>query len=96
MKIKIKEDSVKEIILSDGYYGDHYESFSIKGDNILSVFVLGDYTSVKTEVSEYSGLDKAIPITKDEFDAQLETAFEIIRSKLNNTCPECSGTGEMD
>ena len=96
MKIKIKENNVKEIEIPNGYYKYLYECFSINGDRVISVFILGDYVSMKTDVSEYSDVYKATPITKDEFDAQLEIAFEIIRGKLNNDCHQCAGTGNMD
>ena len=83
MKIKIKENNVKEIEIPNGYYEYLYECFCVNGDKTLSVFILGDYVSMKTDVSEYSDVYKATPITEDEFDAQLEKAFEIIREKLN-------------
>ena len=83
MKIKIKENNVKEIEIPNGYYEYLYEFFCVNDDKTLNVFILGDYVSVKTDVSEYSDIKRATPITKDEFDARLEKAFEIIREKLN-------------
>ena len=94
--MKIKRNSLKEIIIQDGYYRINNEVYSIQGDNAVSCFVSKDYASIACLINEYDRLDEAGHITKNEFDSQLEIAFEIIRGKLENTCPECSGTGEVD
>ena len=83
MKHKIQNTEFKEIELSDGYYTDGGStSYRINGEEAVKVFVMDDYASIVTALNEYDGIEEATPITKDEFEAELEKAFEIIKEKL--------------
>lgn len=82
MKYKVKKDTLVEVKIKDGYYQFGYESYSVDNENIIKVCIIKDYASINTSVNEYDRLDLAEEITKDEFEAELEKAFEIIRSKL--------------
>jgi hypothetical protein len=82
MKLKIKNPAYTEIEIPNGYYTEGNDFYSLQEDKIVKVCIVSDYASIGTSVSEYDRLDLATPITKDEFEAHLETAFEIIRGKL--------------
>jgi hypothetical protein len=82
MKHKIKSNGYKEIEIAEGYYRVENDYYSIFEGRIVRCLNLGNFSSIGTSISEYDLLDEATPITKDEFDAELEKAFEIIRGKL--------------
>ena len=83
MKVRIRDNGYKEIEVQDGYYRQGEDVYSLQGDNVVRCFILKDYVSIGSSVNQYDNMDQAIQIPKDEFDAQLEKAFEIIRKKLN-------------
>jgi hypothetical protein len=81
MKIKVKQPLV-EFEIPDGYYMEDGNFYLIKGDNVIKVRTINDYASIGTGITEYDQLNKAVIISQDEFEAELEKAFEIIGGKL--------------
>ena len=82
MKIKKTVKTKEEVEILDGYHKGSGGVYFVNGESATKVFILNDYASIQTAVNEYDNLDEAEPITKDEFEAELEKAFEIIREKL--------------